>query len=234
MLNYNDTYKELVKTILEQGVAVPGRNGIVKTLPMATLPVEDMNNDFKLLLRKMYYKGVLGEFKTLINPEPLTNVSQFEDNGCPYWSEWTGPNGELNLDYHNKLHPQLEDIIYNINSDPYSRRHVIELWDHENVKSGKLSLPCCWHGMTFSVLNNTLYMVWVQRSVDVMLGLPSDVYLAHLFMKYIADRTELKIGSCLFALSNVHIYENHIDNAKKLLDRTTEDFDKPLKFDIVP
>jgi len=231
-MSFNNEYKKLVDQVLMEGSKQECRNGKQYIIPHYSFTITDMQNGWELQLRKMYYRGVLGEFKTLIDPKSLTNVKQFEANGCNYWSKWTGPNGELVLDYHDQLHPQLEDIIEQIKTDPYSRRHVISLWNHENIKSGKLSLPCCWHNLTFSVIEDTLSMVWAQRSVDTMLGLPSDVFLAHLFMQHVANATNLHIGSCLFSLANVHIYEEHMTNAWKILSRTKADYDKPLKFEL--
>ncbi len=230
MSQYNEAYRQLVIKILTEGHLQDCRNGKQLILPSYSFTVNDMENDHKLLFRKMYYKGILGEFLTLISPYPLTNIKQFEANGCNYWKDWGGPNGELNLDYHNMLHPQLEDVISNIKTDPTSRRHVISLWNHDNVQNGSLSLPCCWHNLTFSIIDNTLHLKWTQRSVDTMVGLPSDVYLAYLFMNHVAEATGLKIGSCMFSLSNVHCYSEHIENAYELVKRTEEDFDKPLSF----
>jgi thymidylate synthase len=229
----NASYRTLVIEILKHGELQECRNGEQLIIPSYSFTVDDMQNDHKLLLRKMYYKGVLGEFLTIIDPAPLTNVSQFEANGCNYWSEWAGPNGELKLDYHDELHPQLEEVIEGIKNDPNGRRHVISLWNYKNVLWGNLSLPCCWHNLTFSVINRTLHLTWTQRSVDTMVGLPSDVYLAYLFMNYVAEACDLDIGSCMFSLSNVHIYKAHIDNAYTLITkRTEEDYDKPLKFEL--
>ena len=226
----NEQYRDLVIKILTDGTKQKCRNGEQLIIPHYSFTIEDMKNDHLLGLRKMFTKGIEGEFKTLIDwSRPLTNVSQFEENGCNYWKEWAGPNGELNLDYWNQMHPQLEDVIQNIIDDPESRRHVVSLWNHDNVQSGELSLPCCWHNMTFSVIDNVLHMTWAQRSVDVMVGLPSDVYLAYLFMKHVADNTGLKVGSCMFALSNVHIYQEMIKPAYELVLRKEEDYGKPLK-----
>ena len=211
------------------GVDQEGRNGMYKTIPHYSFTIDNMLEDHALLLRKMYYAGVTGEFMTLIDYiNPLTSVEQFEANGCNYWKAWAGPNGELNLDYYNRLHPQLEFVIEQIKRDPYNRRHVVSLWHHENL--GELSLPCCWHNLTFSVIGETLHLVWTQRSVDTMVGLPSDVYLAYLFMQHVASKTKLSIGSCMFSLANVHIYAEHIAGAKEILNRTILDYDNPLKF----
>ncbi len=228
----NTKYKQLVRHILNEGKDTTCRNGRQRIIPNYSFTLNFRKDLPVLTLRKMYYKGVVGEFKTLIDPTPLTNVSQFEANGCNYWSNWAEDDGSINIDYHNKMHPQLEDIIEQIKSNPDSRRHVINLWDHDNVKYDKLSLPCCWHNLTFSVIDGVLHLTWTQRSVDVMIGLPSDIFLAYLFMSHIVLRTDLKMGTCMFSLTNVHVYEEHIENAFELLSRTDKDSDKPLKFQL--
>jgi thymidylate synthase len=232
MTQFNTEYRKLVIKILTDSTLQKCRNGEQLIIPHYSFTIDDMKNDHTLLLRKMYYKGVLGEFKTIIDSKPLTNVSQFEANGCNYWKKWSGPNGELRLDYHDELAKQLPGLIEGIKNDPNSRRHVISLWNHENVSMGVLSLACCWWGLTFSVINNTLHLTWTQRSVDTTVGLPSDVYLAYLFMDHIAKECDLAIGSCMFSLSNVHVYTKHIENAYELVKRTDADYDKPLKFEL--
>ena len=232
-MTYNEQYKKLIQTILTDGIEVEGRNGNTLALPYYSFTIDDMSNDHKLLLRKMYYKGPEGEFKTFIDPTPLTNVKQFEENGCRYWKNWGDEHGNINLDYHQELHPQLEWVMDQVKNNPSSRRNRIELWNWGNVHDETLSLPCCFHGMDFSVLNNKLFMKWSQRSVDTTNGLPSDVYLAYLFMQHVANYANLEIGGCMFSLSNVHIYEENVENATKLLDRTVEDYDKKLEFKLV-
>ena len=228
---YNEKYRQLLIKILSDGTATKCRNGKQLIIPSYSFTVDDMHDDHELTIRKMYYKGVKGEFETLIDPTPLMNVEQFEANGCNYWNNWAGPNGELNLDYHNELHPQLEDVIENIKKDPGSRRHVVSLWNHSHVAMGVLSLECCWHNLTFSVIGGTLHLTWTQRSVDTMVGLPSDVYLAYLFMKHVARECGLAIGSCMFSLSNVHIYEEHVQGALEMIKRKIDD-GTPLKFEV--
>ena len=227
-------YKELIEYILNNGIEQGCRNGSQLIVPHYSFTLDFTNKEnSKLKLRKMYYSGIEGEFKTLINSKhPLTNVSQFEANGCNYWKAWAKEDGSLNLDYYNALHPTLERVIEQIKNDPESRRHVISLWDNEHAFDGSLSLHCCWHNLTFSVIRGVLHMTWTQRSVDTMVGLPSDIYLAYKFMEYVANKCNLEIGTCMFSLSNVHIYSEHIDGAYELLNRTEEDYDKPLKFQL--
>ena len=228
----NDEYKMLVRKILACGEKTECRNGKQLILPTYSFTLDFRLQSHFLTLRKMHYAGVLGEFKTLIAKEQLTNVQQFRDNGCNYWGSWAADDGSLNLDYYNKLHPQLEDIIVQIKTDPTSRRHVVNLWDHENVKDGSLSLPCCWFTLIFTVIKGILHLNWIQRSVDTMVGLPADIYLAYLFMNHVAIEGQLEIGTCMFSLSNVHIYEEHINKAHKLLARNHTDSNKPLTFEL--
>lgn len=226
-------YKKLIEYILDNGTRQDCRNGVQLIIPHYSFTVDDMENNHKLLLRKMWYKGVEGEFKTLIDLDnPLTNVSQFEANGCNYWKDWADEDGKLNLDYYNALHPALERVIEQIKIDPNSRRHVISLWDNEHAFNGSLSLHCCWHNLTFSVISGVLHLTWTQRSVDTMIGLPADIFLAYKFMQHVTKKCDLDIGTCMFSLSNVHIYSEHLDGAFELLKRTEEDYDKPLSFEL--
>ncbi len=231
-MSYNDSYKKLIEHILVNGTWQESRNGNTLAIPHYSFTIDNMENDHTMRLRKFYKKGVLGEFNTLIDPTPLTNIKQFEANNCNYWSLWAKEDGSINIDYHNKLHPQLEDVIEGIRSNPSSRRHVISLWDSDVCEIDKLSLPCCWHNLTFSVIANKLHLVWTQRSVDTAIGLTSDVYLAYLFMNHVAHKCDLTIGSCMFSLSNVHLYEEHVPGAKEILTRTKTDFDKKLSFEL--
>ena len=225
-------YKVLVEYILSEGTTQDCRNGRQLIVPnySFTLDFSKGKDSAKLKLRKMWYKSIEGEFKTLIDKAPLTNIMKFEANGCNYWRDWAAEDGSINIDYANQMYPQLDNLINDIKSDPTSRRLMIDLWVPENVRDGSLSLPCCWHNMTFSVISDVLHMKWTQRSVDTMIGLPADIYLAYLFMDYIAKACNLSIGTCMFSLSNVHIYDEHIEGAFEILKRTEDDCDKPLKF----
>lgn len=226
-------YKELVSKILAEGQEQDCRNGSQLIIPHHAFTLDFGNTENATLsLRKMSYGGIVGEFVTLIDKEPLINTSQFRANGCNYWDSWGDEEGGINIDYANQMHPQLADLVENIKKDPNSRRHMLDLWVPENVEAGVLSLPCCWHNITFSVIDKTLHLKWTQRSVDTMIGLPADVYLAYLFMLNIATECGLAMGTCLFSLSNVHIYTEHIENANLLLKRTEADWSKPLKFEL--
>ena len=234
MTQYTKEYKDLVQHILHKGNHQVCRNGENLIIPHYSFTLDHSTGEnYQMLLRKYFYKGVKGEFTTLMSDEPLTNVRQFEDNGCNYWKDWAGPKGQLVLDYYNEMHPAIENVIKQIQKDPGSRRHVISLWNNEHAFDGSLSLHSCWHNLTFSVIDGYLHLAWTQRSVDTMVGLPADIYLSYLFMQRVAGMCGLEVGSCMYSLSNVHIYNSHIDGARALLLRTEDDYDKPLKFELL-
>ena len=242
MTEYNKKYKLLVKYILENGILQDCRNGSQLIITFYNFYLDFSYKDNHILhLRKINYSQVYGEFKTLIDKNnKLQNINQFKDNKCYYWDKWAKNDGSINLDYYNMLHPQLELIIDQIKRFPNSRRHIIELWNYKNVfnnelnfpkhKERNLSLPCCWHNITFSIINNKLFMSFTIRSNDIMIGNPADVYLAYLFHKYVAIATGYKQAICNFNIRNAHIYKEHIDNAKILLTRTEKDIKNPLFF----
>jgi thymidylate synthase len=243
MTNFDKIYKELYKDIITKGIYINSRNGVTKQIPFAAMHINVLNSnvipvegvdaviykDMMLTMRKMFIKGVIGEFKTLIDVDnPLTNVSQFRANGCNYWDAWAGPNGELNLDYYNKLHPALDDTINEMVANPYSRRLLINLWDNCKTNRDKLSLPCCWYGLQFIVEPSQKFngynvtLVWSQRSVDFAVGLPSDAILASLFLSYVINKASKKsnktfnANNIVFSLANVHIYQEHIDKLDQM------------------
>jgi len=227
-MNYNEEYKKLIKAVLN-GEEIESRNSKTLQIPHYSFVIDNMRDDSKLKLRKMNYAGVLGEFLTFTATRPLTNIQQLKDNGCNYWDMFADEDGSINLDYANKLPYQIDDVVDLINEDPNSRRMVIDLWDDNKEHRATLNLVCCHYSYSFSVMNNVLHMTWVQRSTDCFLGLPSDVAYAHFLMTNIATRTGTEVGSCMFSLSNVHLYENSWDAAKEILNRTEFDSDKPLK-----
>lgn len=232
MKKYNDVMKDQIKKVLKHGIVQNARNGNTLVIPSYSFTLDMSKAENRILtLRKMHYSGVKAEWDTLMDTSsPLTNVSQFKDKGCNYWDLWAKEDGSINLDYFNRLHPQLEDVIENINTDPHSRRHVISLWHHENVMDNSLSLTCCWDRLVFSVVGGTLHLTFSIRSNDLLLGQPADVYLAYLFMDHVSYLTGYNIGTCMFCISNLHIYEEHITNAKVLLTREDNNFNNPLSF----
>lgn len=223
MNNYENDYKLLVKKILDTGEIKNGRNGKTISIFGESLTV-DISGGFPLLTsRKMHYKGVLGELAAMLRGPK--HVNDFKEFGCNYWGDWADADGSLRLDYGNLWMDfngvnQFEQLLDTLRNNPYDRRMVISGWNPANLD--KLSLPCChmlyqWH----VDIDGKLNMIWYQRSVDTMIGLPSDVVFATAWNILIANEVGYTPGKITFMLGDTHIYEEHINGAKQYLDAKT-------------
>jgi len=218
--SYEYSYKALIKRILNMGTWKEGRNGRTISLFGETLVV-DTSEYFPILTsRKMYYKGVLGELAAMLRGPK--HVKDFEEFGCNYWSDWAEADGSLSLDYGNLWFnfngvDQHASLIEKLKHNPNDRRMLISGWDPSHLDS--LSLPCCHMLYQWYVENGNLHMIWYQRSVDTMIGLPSDVIFAAAWNMAIANEVGLKPGNITFMLGDTHIYEEHIAGAEEYLSR---------------
>ena len=77
------------------------------------------------------------------------------------------------------------------------------------------------------MIDEKLNLLWNQRSVDVMLGLPFNIASYALLLHLLAKETGLKEGKLVGFLADVHIYENHVDGAKEQLTRDPNKYSLP-------
>ena len=132
-------YRALVLEVLTNGETIKGRNGDTLEIFGTTLKLDVSGSKLPLITgRKMFYKGIIGEFLAFLQTN-CRHVTDFTSRGCNYWELWSEDDGSLNIDY--PPGKQLDDIIKNIQSDPHSRRHIIDLWNSQNLTN--LSLHCC-------------------------------------------------------------------------------------------
>jgi len=218
-------YKELIRDILENGEYVAGRNGVTKRLFAKTLVIDDLKyGNFPILTsRKMYWKGVAGEFAAMLRKPK--NIKDFEKFGCNYWKLWAGENGKLELDYGNAWLDwnginQLDYVINSLKTNPNDRRMLINGWRADKVINNELSLPCCHYSYQFFLnINGEIELLWNQRSADIMIGIPSDIIFAALWLTTLANHTGYKAGKITMVFGDTHIYKEHLDGAKEYLKR---------------
>jgi thymidylate synthase len=222
-MSFEKDYLELGKEILRDGEIVKSRNGTTKQLFSTQLRF-DLQEEFPILTtRKSFYKGVLGEFRALMNA-PFDNIQHMKDHGVNYWDLWAcEQTGHLNVDYGNEGErvlnengdTQMSEIVRMLKEEPHSRRIILNYWNPDNVYAleNKLSLPCCWYGMQFHVRNNEyLDIIWNQRSCDLALGIQADALLASMFAIVLGNQTGYKPGKITMNLGNTHLYEEHWEN----------------------
>lgn len=231
-------YSTLINRIMDGGEKRKSRAGNVYSIFGEKLVI-DVSEEFPLLRgRKLFYKPVLGEFAAMLRGPK--SIADFKEFGCNYWDAWgAGNEGLLNLDYGNAWIDfngvnQLENLVKTINTNPLDRRLIVSGWRPDRL--GDLSLPCCHLLYQFYIREGKyIDMIWYQRSVDTMIGLPSDIILAAAWVGILANETGYAPGKVYMMLGDTHIYENHITGTMdylRALKKVKFDQELPLKYAI--
>jgi thymidylate synthase len=141
------------------------------------------------------------------------------------WRHFNAPYENYNTDYTGKGIDQLKKIVETLKTNPRDRRMIVSAWNPQQF--GEMALPPCHYSFQITVIEDKLNLLWNQRSVDTMLGLPFNIASYALMLHLLAKETGLKEGKLVGFLADVHIYENHIDGAKEQLTRDPEKFPLP-------
>ena len=221
----------------------------------------DMSKGFPLItLREINYNSIKVELEFFI--KGLSNKQWLKDRKCNIWNEWCNPkkvddklneNEKIKFQYqendlgdiygvqwrnfNNEEYDQLKLVIENLKKNKYNRRLIVTAWNP--LKLNSMALPPCHLLFQFSIFNNKLNLTWYQRSCDVILGLPFNIASYATLLHLVAKEIKLDEGELIGMLNDTHIYENHLDGAKKLIDKVpykspeikTENFEETLKWE---
>lgn len=142
------------------------------------------------------------------------------DLGPIYGFQWRHEGAEYTAyddNYVGKGNDQLADIINTLQTNKHDRRMMVNSWHHKDMD--KMALPPCHYGFQVIIIDNKLNLAWNQRSVDTMLGLPFNIASYGLLLHLLAKESGFEEGELVGHLTDVHIYENHIEGAKRQLER---------------
>ncbi|CAM3570539.1 thymidylate synthase [Erysipelothrix urinaevulpis] len=161
------------------------------------------------------YKGeTLDEFVEKIKNDEVFALKH-GDLGPVYGKQWRDFNGV----------DQLQEVIDQIKSNPYSRRHIVSAWNPVDVPN--MALPPCHAFMQFYVSpDNKLSLQLYQRSADVFLGVPFNIASYALLTHLVADVCGLGVGEFVHSFGDVHIYKDHLEQVHEQLSRTC--FELPI------
>lgn len=186
----------------------------------------DLSEGFPLLTtKKVHFKSVVHELLWFLRGE--TNVRSLQEAGVSIWNEWADENGDLGPVYGSqwrswvgsdgKTHDQIKEVIYSIRENPGSRRHIVSAWNVGAIES--MALPPCHTLFQFYVCDNRLSCQLYQRSADAFLGVPFNIASYALLTHLIAQVAELKVGDFVHTFGDLHLYQNHVDQARLQLTR---------------
>lgn len=231
-------YKDLLAEVLNNGADKADRTGIGTYSIFGYQMRFSLEEGFPLITtKKIHWKSVVHELLWFISGK--TNIQYLKDNKVSIWDAWADEQGELGPVYGkqwrrwatqdaegNKFEiDQLANVIRDLKNDPFSRRHIISAWNVGDV--GSMALPPCHMFYQFYSNKGKLSCLVYMRSVDCFLGLPFDIASYALQLIMIAQCTGLQAHELVFSLGDTHLYKNHIDQTKTLLER------EPLKLPTV-
>src|SRR5690606_25916911 len=111
----------------------------------------------------------------------------------------------------------IANVIESLRSDPYGRRHIVSAWNPGEVDA--MALPPCHCLFQFHVSQGRLNCKLYQRSADWFLGVPFNIASYALLTHIIAREVGLEPGVFVHTFGDLHLYANHIEQAKTQLER---------------
>ncbi len=223
-----DQYHELLKDCLYGGER-DDRTGVGTSGVFGRQVRFDLALGFPLITtKKIHLKSIIHELLWFISGD--TNIKYLKDNGVRIWDEWANDDGDLGpvyghqwrafgSDYYNG-HPsegvdQLIEVIEQIKTNPYSRRHIVSAWNPKDVPH--MGLPPCHLLFQFYVSDGRLSCQLYQRSADVFLGVPFNIASYALLTMMVAQITGLAPGEFIHTFGDLHLYKNHRSQAVEQL-----------------
>ena len=233
------TYLDLLREVRERGVFRPDRTGTGTRSVFGRQLRFDLSEEgpgFPLLTtKKVHWKSVVHELLWFLRGE--TNVKSLQARGVKIWDEWADAGGELGPVYGKQwrswagaggaTHDQVAAVVRGLRENPFSRRLVVSAWNVADL--GDMALEPCHTLFQFYAaprpgdpegspprLSCQLY----QRSADLFLGVPFNTASYALLTMMIARVTGLGLGDFVHTFGDVHLYENHLDQADEQLSRT--------------
>jgi len=215
-------YLNLLKDILENGEKRDDRTG-TGTLSLFGYQMRfDLSEGFPLVTtKKLHLRSIIHELLWFLKGE--TNVKYLHENNVTIWDEWADANGELGPVYGKQWRnwdgiDQITKLVEGIRKNPASRRHIVSAWNVSEID--KMKLPPCHALFQFYVhTDGRLSCQLYQRSADVFLGVPFNIASYALLTMMIAQVTGLKPGDFVHTFGDVHLYLNHVDQAKEQIAR---------------
>ncbi len=226
-------YQQLLRHIIENGVSKTDRTGTGTTSCFGYQMRFNLQEGFPMVTtKKLHTKSIIYELLWFLRGE--TNIKYLTDHGVSIWNEWADANGELGPVYgkqwrswegaDGKVTDQVTELISQIKQNPDSRRLIVSAWNVAELP--KMALMPCHTLFQFYVADGKLSCQLYQRSADVFLGVPFNIASYALFTMMVAQVCGLAYGDFVHSFGDVHLYNNHIEQAQ--LQLTREPFPLPV------
>jgi thymidylate synthase len=141
------------------------------------------------------------------------------------WRHFNAPYKSYDSNYAGEGLDQFRKMVDKLKTDPNDRRMIVMAWNPLALQD--MALPPCHYGFQVTVTDNKLNLLWNQRSVDTMLGLPFNIASYATLLHLLAKETGLQEGKLVGFLADVHIYINHLEGAREQITRDPNKFVLP-------
>ncbi len=227
-------YLDLLRHVAENGVQKEDRTGTGTQSCFGYQMRFDLRNGFPMVTtKKLHVKSIIYELLWFLKGE--TNIGYLKDHGVRIWDEWANPEGELGPVYGKQWRSwtgadgqqvdQISDLIQQLKTNPNSRRMIVSAWNVAELP--EMALMPCHVLFQFYVAppeipgrRGRLSCQLYQRSADVFLGVPFNIASYALLTLMIAQVTNLEAGEFIHSFGDVHLYNNHQQQAVLQLTRT--------------
>ena len=231
-------YLNLLQKILDEGEVKEDSTGTGTRSFFGHQMRFNLNDGFPLLTtKKIFFKGVVHELLWFLNGS--TDNNELKDNDVHIWDEWEDENGDLGPIYGYQWRQwldqnsgesidQIQNVIDQLRNNPSSRRIIVSAWNvadlpdesispQDNVKNNKMALAPCHALFQFFVSQGALSCQLYQRSCDTFLGLGFNIASYSLLTHMLAQQCDLNVGYFILTGGDVHLYLNHMEQAKEQL-----------------
>lgn len=186
----------------------------------------DLRERFPLLTtKKLHLKSIIYELLWFLRGD--TNVRWLQERGVRIWDEWADETGSLGRVYGAQWCDwrkpdggsvnQLERVVEEIGKNPDSRRLIVSAWNPGELD--QMALAPCHALFQFYVQDGELSCQLYQRSADLFLGVPFNIASYSLLTMMVAQVTGLKPGEFIHTFGDLHLYSNHLEQARLQLAR---------------
>ena len=223
-------YLDLLRHVMETGRFKSDRTGTGTYSVFGAQARFDLTQGFPLLTtKKVHTRSIIHELLWLLRGE--TNVAYLRENGVTIWDEWADSEGNLGRVYGAQWRDwrgadgnsvdQITALLSQIKNNPDSRRLIVSAWNPAEI--GGMALPPCHSLFQFYVSEGELSCQLYQRSADIFLGVPFNIASYALLTLMVAQVTGLRAKEFIHTFGDLHLYSNHVEQAKLQLSREPRD-----------
>jgi thymidylate synthase len=219
-------YHRLLHLVLDEGKFKPDRTGTGTYSVFGAQARFPLSQGFPAVTtKKLHLRSIIHELLWFLKGD--TNIKYLRDNGVTIWDEWADADGNLGRVYgaqwcdwrtaDGRSINQIDQVIQQIQRNPDSRRLIVSAWNVGEIET--MALPPCHSLFQFFVQEGELSCQLYQRSADLFLGVPFNIASYALLTMMVAQVCGLKPGAFVHTFGDLHLYKNHLDQAKLQLTR---------------